>query len=424
MREALPVVVLVLGAVYVLAYLPAGPLFRWRLRRRMVRMLDPGLPPLERERAVEVVRRTIPLRGRVAGADVERLPARADPTELRVLATVPPTPDGCPGFRVWLPWHSSPAADAGSDGSRQVVTVHLGSGRALLVVVLGRVGRVDTGTVLATAADRPALGRALGVHTYPVGEVLRAATAAGPAWRHTFGAGSTVVTDTHVDRDGWAFVVGLVRRDGDHGVDGLDDAVLATWEWIPADGLAADGPAADRAAEDGLTAHQAAAAGPAGPACPGAAEPGAVPAAPVEVALADEPGSTAARCRVPCAPTAAGVPGSPGTWTAAYVRLSPTASLVVAVHPADPGVPPRDALAVPEVVPWGPGATPTGDVRERTVAAGTVATRTWHVAGLVRTEARLDRRGRTWRWLLTYAPDETAALAVLEDALQTWRWED
>ncbi|WP_163276246.1 hypothetical protein [Cellulomonas iranensis] len=410
MREALPVVLLVLGAVYVLAYLPAGPLFRWRLRRRMVRMLDPGLPPLERERAVEAVRRAIPLRGRVAGADVERLPARADPTELRVRATVPPTPDGCPGFRVWLPWHSSPPADAGSDGSRQVVTVHLGSGRTLLVVVLGRVGRVDTGTVLAAAADRPALGRALGVHTHPVGEVLRAATAAGAAWRHTFGAGSTVVTDTHVDRDGWAFVVGLVRRDGDHVVDGLDDAVLATWEWIPADAPAGDPAAADASA--------------AGPSRPGPAAAGAVPAAPVEVVLADETGSTAARCRVPCAPAASGVPGSPGTWTAAYVRLSPTASLVVAVHPADPGVPPRDALAVPEVVAWGPGVTPTGDVRERAVAAGTVATRTWHVAGLARTEARLDRRGRTWRWLLTYAPDETAALGVLEDALRTWRWED
>lgn len=411
------VLLVVVGGGYLLAHLPVGPLFRWRLRRRMIAMLDADLPADERARAVATVREAVPLRGRAGPVAPDPFPRRADPTELRVRVTVPPTEDGCPGFRVSLPWHSAPAASPGTDGSRQVVTVLLGGGRALLVVALGRVGRVDAGAVLATAADRPVLGRALGPHVRGTGDVLHARTAAGPAWRHTFEAGTTVVGDTHVDRDGWGFVLGLVRRDGDTAVDGLDDAVLATWEWL-------DPPRAATVAPTGPTTS----ATPAGPvpAAPAPDVPGPAggdAAAPQDVPLADATGRTLARCRLPHAPVAAGVPGAAGAWTSAYVRLSSTASLAVVVAPADPGRAAREALAASRLTAWGPSTVPTGDVRERAVAAGTVATRSWRTGGLACTEARLDRAGRSWRWLLTYAPGETSALAVLEQALQTWGWE-
>ncbi|MBO9556909.1 hypothetical protein [Cellulomonas sp.] len=396
----LPAAVLLLVALVALVVweLPWGPVARWRMRRRMIALLDPDLPPDERARAVSRAREMVPLIGLPAAAALAPppLPAGADPTALRFEVVHPASSAGAPGFRVRVPWHSVPARAADAHGRCQPATVLLGAHRALLVVVLGRVGAVEQGGVLAGARDRPAQARALGERRAAVGDVVHAMTAAGPAWRHTFAVGTRHVTDTHVDRDGWAFAVGVLRTADDTSVDGLADAVLASWRWLTPEGA------------------------PPAPRGPAAAAPGRLAIRTPDLALA-------ASCRAPAAPAelvAADVPCPDDAWTAAYLRLSPTSSLVVTVSDADPGRDARTTLEQPERTAWGPRVTPAGPVRERATPAGVVATRTLQVAGLARTEARLDRRGRTWRWLLTYAPDETAALGVLEEALQTWRWED
>lgn len=390
--------VMLVVALLVLAWsIPDGPLARLRLRRRMVAQLDPDLPPQERALAVAQVREMIPLRGQPALARAAPpFPRGADPAELRFDVEEPPTPEGCPGLRVRVPWHSQSVPPAAPGASRQPVTVLLGEGRALLVVVLGRVGQVDAGGVMVAARDRPAVTRALGEAWRPIGDVEHADTAAGPAWRHAYAFGGKLVTDTHVDRDGWAFAVGVVRSEGDGAVDGLVDAVLATWQWLPA-------------------------------AAP-AASTGPLPDAAADVLTVREPtGRAAAWCRAPAAPAevvAHGVPCPDGAWTAVHLRLSTTACLVVTSAPADPLRDARTALEQPDRRAWSPRVTPTAAVRERPAPAGTFLTRTVTVGGLARTEARLDRGGRAWRWLLTYGPGETGALAVLDDVLRTWRWAD
>lgn len=390
----------------VLWSVPVGPLARWRLRRRMIATLDPDLPDDVRQRAVADLRAAVPLRGRPARAPspVPPLPRGADPAELRYRLTIPPAPDGCPGVALTLPWLSTGVLPDEGAATRQVATVTLGRGRAVLLVVLGRVGQVADDVVVAAARDRPAATRAVGSTGRPVGDVLAAGTAAGPAWRHTIEMGASVLTDTHVDHDGWAFVLGLLRRDGDASVDGLDDAVLATWEWI-----APDRPDAPRDVEQ-----------PTGPA------PAPSPASSDRLRLHDAEGATLASCRRPAAPAelvARDVPCPDGSLTCVHLRLTSTASLVVTTGARDPARDARAALEQPVRHAWGPRVTPTGPVRERVTPAGTVLSRTFQVAGLVRTEVRLDRDGRAWRWLLTYAPGETAVLAVLEDVLQSWRWE-
>ncbi|MCC2312696.1 hypothetical protein [Cellulomonas xiejunii] len=419
MRPVLAVVVMLAAVGILLVAVPVGPLHRWLLRRRMLATMDPALSPDERERARAVVRAAVPLRGR--SSRDERLPAGHDPAQLRVTLTVPPGPDGCPGFRIAAPWHSRPALEA-DGGSRQVTTVLLRGGRALLVVVLGRVGQVEEGCVLAPAADRPHVQRAQArAGTAFPGEVVEVLTPAGPVSRHAFVAGRTMVTDTHVDRDGWAFVVGVVRGEGDTSLDGLTDAVLATWRWTPDAGEPAGTPAEPRASEAREVPDV-----PEAPVVPEAPEPepasvdDAVPG--LGLVLADD-GGPVARCLVPTDPVATDVPCPDGTRTWVYLRLSPTAHLVVTSTPWDgtAGLALRD-LEQPRRTAWGPSVTPAGPVTERRTGAGDVLVRTFRVDGVLRTQVRLDREGRSWTWSLTRVPDERHVLAALDDVLRTWQW--
>ncbi|MCC2335919.1 hypothetical protein [Cellulomonas wangsupingiae] len=377
-----------------------GPLGRWRLRRRMIRRLDPRLSPQDRAAAVRHVHEIVPVARAPRG--FAALPRGADPAVPTVPIRVAPLGDGRPGEAFLAPGPNDPRAGAlGEDGSRTDVVVGLGPGRALLVACNGRVGAVTRGELMPAAPDRPVVVRAIGGdRTRHVGEVEHAQTAAGPAWRATFVVGNGRITDTHVDHDGWAFAIGVMRRDGetDLDVDRLVDAVLASWQWLPDDPAAAPCPAAPDLPDDPCDAT-------------------------LPVAVGGPEGSTVATCLLPAAPTAVDVPAVDGTWTHLYVRLTRAAALVVTSAPLAGGRDARTALESPHVHPYGPSVLPVGPVTARTTPAGEVLARTFAVGdGVRRTELRLDRDGRTWAWSLTRTTPEPAPLHALDALLASWRW--
>ena len=69
-----------------------------------------------------------------------------------------------------------------------------------------------------------------------VGPVEAAPTGLGAGWRVTlaFAGGRHMLTDTHVDHDGWAFVVGVLSRSHHAQAVVALDRLLATWRWLPA----------------------------------------------------------------------------------------------------------------------------------------------------------------------------------------------
>ena len=377
-----------------------GPLGRWRLRRAMVRRLDPGLSAQDRAAAVRHVHEVVPVARAPRG--FAPLPPGADPVVPTVPVRVAPLGDGRPGEELLAPGPNDPRAGAlGQDGSRTDVVVGLGPGRALLVACNGRVGAVTRGELMPAAPDRPVVVRALGGdRTRHVGDVEHAVTAAGPAWRATFVVGNGRVTDTHVDHDGWAFAVGVMRPDGetDLDVDRLVDAVLATWRWVPDDPAAAPRPAPPALPDDPCDAT-------------------------LPVAVAGPEGATVATCLLPAPPTAVGVPAADGTWTHLYVRLTRAAALVVTSAPLAGGRDARTALESPHLHPYGPSVRPVGPVTARDTAAGEVLVRTFAVGdGVRRTELRLDRDGRTWAWSLTRTTPEPDPLRALDAVLASWVW--
>ena len=92
-----------------------------------------------------------------------------------------------------------------------------------------------------SSSVRPRSGAQLAREHYtppqaPIGPVDRVDSALGVGWRTTctFGGASTL-TDTHVDHDGWAFVVGVLSYSLHATAVEAHDAILATWQWIEAD---------------------------------------------------------------------------------------------------------------------------------------------------------------------------------------------
>ncbi|WP_309135647.1 hypothetical protein [Cellulomonas sp.] len=346
------------------------------------------------------------LRAAARGGPFVPLPPGTDPSVPTTRVEVPPLGDGRPGERFLAP---GPADQRGGtlseDGSRQDAVVPLGPGRALLVVCLGRVGRASAAGPLEVASDRPGMHRALASpDVRHLADVERVAGPDGaPAWRATYAVGNAVVTDTHVDRDGWAFVVGVLRRAGQSDLDGLADAVLRTWQWLPD--------------EPGRPTTHAAVDLPADPA-----------ATPGVLTVHGHDGRPVARCRCAAPPTAWDVPAPDGTWTAAYVRLTPTASLTVTSAPGalDGGRAARAHLDSPPVLPFGPDVVPLRESLPVRTAAGPAWARAFRVgSGRVRGEVRLDRGDQTWAWLLTHAPGEEAQVRPALDAvLASWEWLD
>lgn len=174
-------------------------------------------------------------------------PAPADPYVRAHDVAVAPLGDGRPGWSLRAPGPNAGGGDIGPDGSRQDARVTLTAGVHLLVVCLGRVGsRWREHEVL------PAAARAERFATQPpdgwraLGPVDRVDSPLGTGWRVTASAGGpSVLTDTHVDRDGWAFVVGVLSSSWHaRAVEALD-GILATWVWHD-DAPAAPAPAAPR----------------------------------------------------------------------------------------------------------------------------------------------------------------------------------
>ena len=48
----------------------------------------------------------------------------------------------------------------------------------------------------------------------------------------TFASGKAL-TDTHLDHDGWAFIIGVLSSSHHARAVEVLDAILATWKWLP-----------------------------------------------------------------------------------------------------------------------------------------------------------------------------------------------
>lgn len=202
---------------------------RLALRRSMTRTLAEQWPQWRSEHRAQV-RAAVPLWRRV-GPRRRDLPV--DPFAMTVPVVVPPLGDGRPGERLMAPCPNAATAEIGVDGSRTDVTVRVAPGAALNVVCFGRVGARHGGEALGPASARPdSSRRKVPSGWLPVGDVYAVSTPAGLAWRHTMTTGRATLTDTHVDRDGWAFAVGVITPAEQPWLARVADAVLATWQWI------------------------------------------------------------------------------------------------------------------------------------------------------------------------------------------------
>ena len=198
--------------------------WRWRLLRLVARQFP--------EQAAEI---------RAAGhaAPLMRRPpkAPADPYAHSHPVVVLPLGDGRPGESFWAPGPSKATGPLGPDGSRSDARVTLAEGTHMLVVCLGRVGSRWRDHEVEPAAQRVEAARAAYVEPMSaLGPVDQVPTAAGPGWRTTclYGNGRAL-TDTHIDHDGWAFIIGVLSTSWHaRAVEALD-GILATWQWIPAD---------------------------------------------------------------------------------------------------------------------------------------------------------------------------------------------
>ncbi|WP_146845904.1 hypothetical protein [Cellulomonas terrae] len=195
-----------------------------------------------REQAIRKVTREFPVdRGEVRraaraltllGRPRAVIPADAYARTHRVV--VAPLGDGRPGESFWGPGENRAPGDLSPDGSRLDVGMVLAERTHLLVVCLGRVGTRLGDVEVHPAAERVRVAReSLVPPQAPIGPVSRVDSAMGVGWRTTCtSGGASTLTDTHVDRDGWAFVVGVVSYSWHERAVGALDAILSTWEWI------------------------------------------------------------------------------------------------------------------------------------------------------------------------------------------------
>ena len=185
------------------------------------------------------------LRRTVRAVPLLRTPrAPKDPAARTHHVVVPPRGDGRPGESFWGP---GPAMLAdpdvfGSDGSKQDLSLQLGPGLYLLVVCMGKVGVDSGGGAILPAEERVELVRRSPNGLTPSGPVDRVETPAGTGWRSTFSAGGKMVTDTHIDHDGWGFIIGVLSSKELARAVELCDHVLETWRWLPAEPHAEESP--------------------------------------------------------------------------------------------------------------------------------------------------------------------------------------
>ena len=369
---------------------------RLRLRRTMLARLTAGKPHLVAG-TTAMLQGAIPLWGRIGPAPARQL---VDPFRLTTPTVVAPLGDGRPGERFDTPGPALVDIVAGPDGSRTDAQVVLGPGARFSAVFLGRVGAVRRGQGLRPAAERAARAR-----THPPagwasqGPPQPVATAAGPGWRHTIATASAYVTDTHLDHDGWAFVVGVIARRSSPELADVVDLVLSTWQWID---------------DAGLPRH-----GAAPPDLPD--EPG---VAAVPLRLGGAAGRPAATVLAPAADSATDPRTAlDGGRAEAFVRLTAIAGVTIVSAPGE-----RTALARLEadaLARMGESRIPTGPARREVTPAGEVWRRSFRLDGaVVEHIAELDHAGWAWTVRLHYAPGEGALASVLDDVLASWRWDE
>jgi hypothetical protein len=177
------------------------------------------------------VRRAV--RSRSLGARPPVVPT--DPYARTHHVVVAPLGDGRPGESFWGPGENRATGDPDPNGCRVDVGVVLAKRTHLLVVCLGRLGTRLGDVELRPAAERVQLAReSLVPPQASIGPVDRVDSALGVGWRLTvtFG-GEWTLTDTHVDHDGWAFIIAVVSTSSHaRAVEALD-GILSTWQWIP-----------------------------------------------------------------------------------------------------------------------------------------------------------------------------------------------
>ncbi len=214
--------------LYAALVLVAGWFAMYLWRERMLRTVLKELPP-EQHAAVRAAARSAPLLRL-------RRDAPKDGAPLTTPVVVPPFGDGRPG-EAFL----APGPPAGAPGAldelrgRQDVRVALRQGTWLLVVCCGPVGARSGDHVVLPAHERVLASREdLRPGKTFVGPVDEVPMALGTGWRSTISYGRSMLTDTHVDHEGWGFIVGVLSRSWHAGAVELADRVLATWRWLPA----------------------------------------------------------------------------------------------------------------------------------------------------------------------------------------------
>lgn len=197
-------------------------------RERMLRRVSATMPPEQAREMRQAVRRAPLLVNRTP-------PAPRDPFALTATVLVPPLGDGRPGETFLAPEPALEPSAPGPDDSRQDVRLRLSAGTHLLVVCLGRVGAMVGDEPIEPAAARAARCHARSMPgASALGPVDRVVGRIGEAWRVTFAwPTGRALTDTHVDRDGWAFVVGVLSSQWHARAVAALDAVVATWVWLP-----------------------------------------------------------------------------------------------------------------------------------------------------------------------------------------------
>lgn len=197
---------------------------------------------LWREHLLRTVARQFPQEARdilAAGRRVplmRRIPAPKDPYARTHRVVVAPLGDGRPGEAFWGPGPAEGEAMIGRDGSRTDALVRLTDGVNLLVVCLGRVGSTFEGHTVLPAAQRVVKARShyTPPHQQALGPVDTLETAAGTGWRTTCTwSTGRALTDTHVDHDGWAFIIGVLSTSWHARAVDVYDSILSTWRWLP-----------------------------------------------------------------------------------------------------------------------------------------------------------------------------------------------
>lgn len=214
--------------LYAALILGAGWFAMYRWRERMLRSVVKELPP-EQHAAVRAAARAAPLLRL-------RRDAPKDGAPLTTPVVVQPFGDGRPGEAFLAPGPAAgPPAPFDELRGRQDARVALRQGTHLLVVCCGPVGARSGDVVVLPARERvlasrenPRPGKTF------VGPVDEVPMAFGTGWRSTISYGRSMLTDTHVDHDGWAFIVGVISTSWHTGAVELADRVLATWRWLPA----------------------------------------------------------------------------------------------------------------------------------------------------------------------------------------------